>query len=117
MNATGESDMRNYYDKVRSAQRSEAEPVLLRLARIIAEWKGIEEPYIRWRPLEQMSEKETAEVEKLRAEAEAARANRYKTCIEAGILEPYEARYLQFGGELDKVPISESVLPPIEEEA
>jgi phage-related protein (TIGR01555 family) len=115
MNATGESDMRNYYDKVRSAQRNIVEPLILRLVKIIAEWKNIEEPYIEWNSLEQLSEKEKAEKEKIEADKEQVVANTYQAYINAGIMEPYEARYLQFGDTLDSIPVpEEDMLPPVE---
>jgi phage-related protein (TIGR01555 family) len=52
MNATGDSDMRNYYDAVRSEQAGVLRPVILRLVRIISRWQGIEEPYIEFPPQE-----------------------------------------------------------------
>lgn len=115
MNATGESDMRNYYDTVRSEQGLILLPVLLRLIRIISEWKKIEEPYIEFIPLETMNEKENAEVEKLKADAESVKAQTYKTYIDAGVMEPYEARHLVFGTTLDKIPVpEEETLPEVE---
>jgi hypothetical protein len=107
MNATGESDMRNYYDKVRSKQNKEAAPILLRLVRIISEWKKLDEPYIEWLPLEQLSEKEQAEVDKLYADKEQVEATTYQAYISAGVLEPYEVRYLKYGDTLDKIPVPE----------
>jgi phage-related protein (TIGR01555 family) len=115
MNSTGESDMRNYYDKVRSRQTSDAAPVLLRLVRLIAQMKNLPEPYIVWKPLQLLSPKEQAEVDKLIAETEHVKAQTYQAYINAGIMEPYEARYLQFGDTLDKIPVpEENVLPPAE---
>ncbi|MDR2551916.1 MAG: DUF1073 domain-containing protein [Treponema sp.] len=114
MNATGESDMRNYYDKVRSKQAAEAAPILLRLARIISEWKKIPEPYIIWKPLQQLSRKEQAEVEKLEADKEQVKAGTYQAYINAGIMEPYEARFLEFGDTLDKIPVPEDLLPQVQ---
>jgi phage-related protein (TIGR01555 family) len=113
MNATGESDMRNYYDMVKSEQTNSLQPVVLRLVRIISEWKGIEEPYIEFLPLQTMSEKENSEVEKQKAEKEQIEATTYKTYIDAGIMEPYEARYLKFGDTLDNIPVPEDMLPPV----
>jgi len=114
MNATGESDMRNYYDKVRSKQSKEAAPILLRLVRIISEWKKLPEPYVIWKPLQQLSPKEQAEVDKLEADKEQVKASTYQAYINAGIMEPYEARYLQFGDTLDKIPVpEEDKLPPV----
>jgi len=115
MNSTGESDMRNYYDAVRSDQELILQPILLRLVRIISQWKGIEEPYIEFIPLQTMNEKERAEVDKIKADTEQVKASTYKTYIEAGILEDYEARYLQFGDTLDNIPVpEEDMLPPVE---
>jgi phage-related protein (TIGR01555 family) len=114
MNATGESDMRNYYDAVRSDQKAEAEPVMLRLLRIISEWKKLPEPYIKWNPLQSASPKEQAEIDKLEADKESVVASTYQAYISAGIMEPYEARYLQFGDTLDKIPVPEDLLPDVE---
>jgi phage-related protein (TIGR01555 family) len=114
LNSTGEGDMRNYYDMVRALQRSDAEPIVARLAEIISEWKGLEEPYIKWRPLEQLTEKEQAEMEKLKRDAESAKASTYQAYINAGIMEPYEARALEFGDTLDKIPVPDGLLPPVE---
>jgi phage-related protein (TIGR01555 family) len=114
LNSTGEGDMRNYYDMVRSLQKSDAEPVIVRLVEIISEWKGIEEPYIEWRPLKQLTEKEQAEMDKMKADTESVKASTYQTYINVGILEPYEARFLEFGDSLDKIPVPEDLLPPVE---
>jgi len=113
MNATGESDMRNYYDKVRSKQGTDAAPVLLRLVRIISEWKKLPEPYVKWNALQQLSPKEQAEVEKLEADTEQVKAQTYQAYINAGIIQDYEARYLQFGDTLDKIPVPEDMLPSV----
>jgi phage-related protein (TIGR01555 family) len=113
MNATGESDMRNYYDKVRSKQIAEAEPILLRLLRIISQWQNKPEPYVKWRPLQQLSPKEKAEVDKLEADTEQVKASTYQAYINAGMMEPYEARFLEFGDTLDNIPVPEDLLPPV----
>jgi hypothetical protein len=115
MNATGESDMRNYYDGVRSCQTSEALPMILRIARIIHEWKNIPEPYIKFLPLETMNEKEQAALKKQEADTEAAEANTYKLYIDMGVLEPYEVRFLKFGDTLDDIPVPQGLeLPAVE---
>lgn len=115
MNSTGESDMRNYYDMVRSTQRAEIEPLVLRLVRIIAEWKNLEEPYIEWKPLQQLSEKEKAEKDKTEADKDQVIATTWKAYIDMGAMEPYEVRFMQFGDSLDKIQVpEEDILPPIE---
>jgi hypothetical protein len=95
-------------------QKSDVEPIIVRLMEIISEWKGIEEPYIKWRPLQQLTEKEQAEMDKMKADTESVKASTYQAYISAGILEPYEARFLEFGDSLDKIPVPEDLLPPVE---
>jgi phage-related protein (TIGR01555 family) len=115
MNATGESDMRNYYDTVRSKQTFQLQPILLRLVNIIAEWLGIEEPYIRFAPLQTMNEKEQAELNKLNADKDKIEADTYKVYVDMGVLEPYEVRFLKFGNTLDIIPVPKDFeLPPVE---
>ena len=115
MNATGESDMRNYYDSVRSAQTTEALPVILRIARIIHEWKNIPEPYIKFLPLQTMNEKEQADLDKANADKDKVEADTYKLYVDMGVLEPYEVRFLKFKNTLDDIPVPEGFeLPPVE---
>jgi phage-related protein (TIGR01555 family) len=115
MNATGESDMRNYYDNVRSAQSTDLKPLLLYILRVISEWQEIPEPYIKFMPLETMNEKEQSDLEKQKADTEAAEANTYKTYVDMGVLEPYEVRFLKFGNTLDDIPVPKEIeLPPVE---
>jgi phage-related protein (TIGR01555 family) len=115
MNATGENDMRNYYDSVRSLQSTELKPILLYLLRIISEWKKIPEPYINFMPLQTMNEKERAELDKMKADKDKIEADTYKAYIDMGALEPYEARFLKFGNTLDDIPIPKGLeLPPVD---
>jgi phage-related protein (TIGR01555 family) len=114
MNATGESDMRNYYDAVRSEQIAVLLPILLRLVRIISQWLNIEEPYIEFIPLQSMNEKERADLDKQKADTEQIEANTYKSYIDAGVLEPHEVRWLKFGDTLDNIPVPEDMMPAVE---
>jgi phage-related protein (TIGR01555 family) len=115
MNATGESDMRNYYDGVRSAQNTEAYPMILRIVRIISEWKKIQEPYIEFLPLQTMNEKEEAELEKIKTDKEKQEADTYKLYVDMGVLEPYEVRWLKYKDTLDNIPVPKDLeLPPVE---
>lgn len=71
MNATGESDLRNYYDHVAAKQKVELTPALRRLDRMLIRHALGAEPdglWYEWRPLYQPSEKEKAEVGKIKAE-------------------------------------------------
>jgi len=62
-NATGESDMRNYYDNVQSIQENELRPVVDWMDSIIASSLGVEPFEYEFRPLQQMSESEQADVD------------------------------------------------------
>jgi phage-related protein (TIGR01555 family) len=115
MNSTGESDMRNYYDSVRSTQNTELKPVLLYILRIISEWQKIPEPYIKFLPLQTMNEKEQAELDKLNVDKDKLEADTYKIYVDMGALEPYEVRFLKFGNTLDDIPVPKDLeLPPVE---
>ncbi len=75
MNATGESDLRNYYDRLQAMQTVEMTPAMARLDEcLIRSALGSRDPdiYYEWAPLWGMSEKEKAEV--FKAKADAARA-------------------------------------------
>jgi phage-related protein (TIGR01555 family) len=114
MNATGESDMRNYYDMVRSEQTAMLQPILLRLVRIISQWLKLEEPYLDFVPLQTMNEKERADLNRQKADTEQVEANTYQIYLNAGVLEPHEVRWLKFGDTLDTIPVPEDMMPVVE---
>lgn len=71
LNATGDSDTRNYYDHVAAKQQVELTPALRRLDRLVIRHAlGSEPPgvWYSWNPLYQPSEKERADVAKIAAE-------------------------------------------------
>ena len=71
LSSTGEGDMKNYYDMVQTIQNTELTPSMAMLDRVLqrttfgAEPEGITST---WAALEQMSEKEQAEIGKMHAE-------------------------------------------------
>lgn len=72
LSATGESDMRNYYDKVKSDQQTELTPNIDILDRVLirstlGEVKDGDVVYL-WRPLWQMDDKQQSEIAKAKAE-------------------------------------------------
>jgi phage-related protein (TIGR01555 family) len=78
MNATGDSDLRNYYDHISARQSVELAPAIRRLDRLLIRHAlGVEPPgvWYNWNPLYQPSEKEKAEVGKIKAETVAAMVN------------------------------------------
>ncbi len=72
MNATGTADMKNYHDRIQAIQELDYTPAMSRLDEcVIRSATGARDPaiYATWAPLEQMSEKERADIFKTKAEA------------------------------------------------
>lgn len=72
MNSTGESDLRNYYDRISAGQEIEMTPAMYRLDEcLIRSALGQRDPsiYYTWAPLWQISEKEKADILKTKADA------------------------------------------------
>ncbi|TRC78524.1 DUF1073 domain-containing protein [Mesorhizobium sp. WSM4310] len=77
MNATGESDLRNYYDRLSAMQQVEMTPAMHRLDEALIRSALGSRPvdvYYEWAPLWGMSEKEKADVFKTKADAARALA-------------------------------------------
>ncbi|MBB6484856.1 DUF1073 domain-containing protein [Rhizobium lusitanum] len=75
MNATGTADMKNYHDRIQAIQELDYTPAMSRLDEcLIRSATGARDPaiYTTWTPLEQMSEKERADIFKTKAEAARA---------------------------------------------
>lgn len=78
LNATGDSDTRNYYDHVAAKQNVELTPATRRLDRMLLRHALGAEPagvWYEWNPLYQASEKEKAEVGKIKADTVTALIN------------------------------------------
>lgn len=120
LNSTGDSDMYQYYDMVRAKQQTELLPIIERLVHIISEWQKIPEPKIVFNPLEQMTEKEQAELEEKKAQTEKLKADTYQQYIDMGIMSPEVVEELEYGDTLKeirkKVGESSTELPPVSEE-
>jgi phage-related protein (TIGR01555 family) len=109
MNATGESDMRNYYDMVRAAQKFVLEPLLLRLVQIISIWKKMPEPYINFNSLIQLTEREQIELETARLQKELIQAQVWNAYLTSDVLSTEQVRSLQFGAVLNTIPSLDTV--------
>nr|WP_289852489.1 anti-CBASS Acb1 family protein [Mesorhizobium liriopis] len=75
MNSTGESDLRNYYDRLQAMQAIEMTPALARLDEcLIRSATGKRDPdiYYEWAPLWGLSEKERADIFKTKSDAARA---------------------------------------------
>ncbi|WP_267550067.1 DUF1073 domain-containing protein [Rhizobium rhizogenes] len=75
LNATGTADMKNYHDRIQAIQELDYTPALVRLDEcLIRSATGARDPAVfsTWAPLEQMSEKERADIFKTKADAARA---------------------------------------------
>ncbi|NTJ07652.1 DUF1073 domain-containing protein [Rhizobium lusitanum] len=75
LNATGAADMKNYHDRIQAIQELDYTPAMARLDEcLIRSATGARDPaiYSSWAPLEQMSEKERADIFKTKTEAARA---------------------------------------------
>jgi len=71
LNSTGTADMKNYHDRIQSVQELEFQPAMVRLDECLERSADVRDPdvHYRWAPLEQMSEKERADIFKTTADA------------------------------------------------
>ena len=119
LNSTGDSDTYQYYDMVRAKQQTELLPIIERLVHIISEWQKIPEPTIEFNPLEQMTEKEQAELEEKKANAEFTKMQTYQGYIDMGIMSPEIVEEIEFGDTLKEMAEKageEPTLPAVGEE-
>lgn len=85
LNATGENDLRNYYDLVEANQRNRLLPSIRKLVELICVYKKIGTvPEVKFNSLYQLSEEERAGVEKTYAETEQIKANTENTYVMMG---------------------------------
>jgi phage-related protein (TIGR01555 family) len=95
LNATGESDIRLFYDRVKSAQRTILAPAIKRISTLIMASMGVAEPEdwsIKFHPLWQTSEKEQAETRYIQAQCD-------EKYINTGVLSAEEVAVNRFGGD------------------
>jgi uncharacterized protein len=112
MNATGESDLRNYYDRLSAMQELELTPAMFRLDEVIIRsslGSRPKEVHQEWAPLWQESEKSKAEIGKIIADTskvlsdmliyapEALEKATTNALVEAGALPGIEAAVEEFG--------------------
>lgn len=126
LNATGESDIRNYYDRIRAEQCTELSPTIARLDDIvIRSATGQRDPaiYYNWNPLWQLSETDRADISLKKAQAhqidavlglinsDALRQGRENQLVEDGFYPGFEAALVEAG----EAELSEND-PDVEEE-
>jgi uncharacterized protein len=94
LNATGDSDVRFFYDRVASAQQRDLRPAIMRLARLVFNSLGGEPAQwgVRFNPLWSPTEKETADARYVQAQADAL-------YISNDVLSADEVALSRFGGD------------------
>ena len=89
-NATGESDLRNYYDMVGALQETNLQPPLQKLAILINSYlKATKDPSIKFLPVWTPTEKEQTDMDKTRADM-------YNVYLTQMVLSPDEVRQMEF---------------------
>ncbi len=114
MNSTGEGDMVNYYDMVRSSQ-NELSMYLEQFGHILADWLGVEESTNltwEWNPLQQQTKEQEQNAERIEAETLRTKADALARMVDAMVLSPEEVRVLLFGEELAEMEETEGEMPP-----
>ena len=110
-NATGESDMNNYYDFVEGIRNAVVKPILLRLLQLIDVAKDYQVTLpqfytVEFNPLEQMNEKELADIEKTKADAFKATVDAFSVLSDIGAIDSFDVREAlnkQYGFELEEI--------------
>ena len=116
LNATGENDLRNYYDLIEAQQRNRLYPPLRRLIELICKWKGYKTlPEIDFNSLYQLDEKEKADIKKVEADTAKTKAETENIYITMGALDPDEVRHETLGKK-GTVEVEEEETPLTEEE-
>lgn len=93
LNATGDADIRFYYDHLKVRQDRTLRPPLERLIRMVFQTNGGTEPEqwsVQFRPLWQLTEAEQANMH-------VAQANADQVYLNAGVVSPEEVRQSRFG--------------------
>ena len=95
LNATGESDIRFFYDRVAAMQQRKLVPAIEKITRLLMRVEGADEPddwCIEFPPLWQPTDLERATARKAQADTDAV-------YITAGVLSPEEVAVSRFGGD------------------
>jgi phage-related protein (TIGR01555 family) len=96
MNATGENDLKNYYDAVRSRQKANTR-YIQNLINMIASYKKLKGAYPwEWNPLFQLNREQEANVARIDAETSRTLADADQRMIQEGVLLPEEVYKLRF---------------------
>lgn len=115
MNATGQSDMQIYYDKVKSYQKRKLRPALEYIVKLIqlssegpTQGKELEKWSIKFKALQQINDLEQANVDKTQAEVRAAVVKLVLDLVDNQMLDATQGR--KYLAERGDIPVSETEL-------
>lgn len=115
MNATGQSDMQIYYDKVKSYQKRKLRPALEYIVKLIqlssegpTQGKELEKWSIKFKALQQLNDLEQANVDKTQAEVRAAVVKLVLDLVDNQMLDATQGR--KYLAERGDIPVSETEL-------
>ena len=102
MDATGENDIKQYYDMIRAAQKNEQKPALRKLIATICAWKKFANPpLVKFNKLQQSTDKEEADIAKLEADSVYLKAQTDQIYIQNQVLTPQDIYLRDFADEMD----------------
>ena len=86
LNATGESDTRQFFDLIEAQQRNRLMPPIRKLVNLICSWKGIDPDSVEitFNSLYQLTEEEKAKIAKTEAETEEIKVRTAQALVDAG---------------------------------
>jgi uncharacterized protein len=86
LNATGESDTRQFFDLIEAQQRNRLMPPIRKLVNLICAWKGIDPDSVEitFNSLYQLTEEEKAKISKTEAETEEIKIRTAQALVDAG---------------------------------
>jgi phage-related protein (TIGR01555 family) len=109
MNATGDADVRMFYDKISAVQDNEITPVLEQIFGLL----GLDVPEdleVEWHPLWEPSDKEKADTELVEQQTEKAKADTYAVYVTMGAVFPEQVAIAEFGSGEGVIEIDEAML-------
>jgi len=115
LNATGENDIKNYYDTVHSRQENELTVPIQKLCAMVGAYlKTPAVGQVVWNPLVQLSAQELTEKERIESESFRTKMAGYQLAVTIGALLPEDVYKLEFEEKLGKRPSTAFPMPDYE---
>lgn len=112
LNATGENDIKNYYDDVRAEQKTMNRAVQQILDTIAAYLKAPVPVRFKWNPLFQLTEEQTANMNRIKAETYRTQADADQRYMDTGVVTAEQIYAMRFADVLGENDFIEQDLEP-----